>query len=134
MTARGGFLLALMLAASPLGAQAPAPQEAGRPGLPVDYERPMLELSETLGSLAFLTTLCRPAERPNPWQKRMERLVESEGAAQGNRQRLMGAYNAGFSAFSTSYRQCTDAANTARSVLLREAARLARALEQRYGG
>jgi uncharacterized protein (TIGR02301 family) len=64
----------------------------------------------------------------------MERLVESEGAAQGNRQRLMGAYNAGFSAFSTSYRQCTDAANTARSVLLREAARLARALEQRYGG
>ncbi len=73
-------------------------------------------------------------KRPNPWQKRMETLVESEGTAQGNRERLMGAYNAGFSTFSTTYRQCTDAARAARSILVREASRLARALEQRYGG
>ncbi len=116
---------------------APSPQppkEPVRPPLPAEYEKPMLELSETLGSLAFLTTLCRPNERPNPWQKRMETLVESEGAAQGNRERLMGAYNSGFSTFSTTYRQCTDAARAARSILVREASRLARALEQRYGG
>ena len=110
------------------------PKEPARPPLPAEYEKPMLELSETLGSLAFLTTLCRPDERPNPWQKRMETLVASEGTAQGNRERLMGAYNAGFSTFSTTYRQCTDAARAARSMLVREASRLARTLEQRYGG
>jgi uncharacterized protein (TIGR02301 family) len=110
------------------------PREAVRLPLPPEYEKPMLELSETLGSLAFLATLCRPDERPNPWQKRMEMLVESEGAAQGNRERLMGAYNAGFSTFSTTYRQCTDAARAVRAMLVREASRLARMLDQRYGG
>lgn len=141
------LLLIAMLSAAAVAQQQPAPQpqrraapppqpprEPVRPPLPAEYEKPMLELSETLGSLAFLTALCRPEERPNPWQKRMETLVESEGAAQGNRERLMGAYNAGFSSFSTTYRQCTDAARAARSILVREASRLARALEQRYGG
>ncbi|MCU0819322.1 MAG: TIGR02301 family protein [Beijerinckiaceae bacterium] len=141
------LLLVALLPVPAMAQQQPAPQtqrraapppqppkEPVRPTLPAEYEKPMLELSETLGSLAFLTTLCRPEERPNPWQKRMETLVESEGNAQGNRERLMGAYNAGFSSFSTTYRQCTDAARAARSILVREASRLARALEQRYGG
>lgn len=110
----------------------PAPPP--RPVLPAEYERPVLELSETIGSLAFLTGLCRPAPGPNPWRRRMEELVESEGNANANREKLMGAYNQGFSAFSTTYRQCTDAARAARSVLVREAARLARDIERRYGG
>lgn len=110
----------------------PAPPP--RPILPAEYERPILELSETMGSLAFLTTLCRPGPGQNPWRRRMEELVESEGSANANREKLMGAYNLGFSAFSTTYRQCTDAARAARSVLVREAARLARDIERRYGG
>ncbi|MBN8532866.1 MAG: TIGR02301 family protein [Rhizobiales bacterium] len=115
---------------------APAAQPATPPRsvLPAEYERPILELSETMGSLAFLTTLCRPAPGQNPWRRRMEELVESEGSANANREKLMGAYNQGFSAFSTTYRQCTDAARAARSVLVREAARLAREIERRYGG
>jgi uncharacterized protein (TIGR02301 family) len=114
---------------------APAqPAAPPRPVLPAEYERPILELSETMGSLAFLTTLCRPAPGQNPWRRRMEELVESEGSANANREKLMGAYNQGFSAFSTTYRQCTDAARAARSVLVREAARLARDIERRYGG
>jgi uncharacterized protein (TIGR02301 family) len=114
---------------------APAqPATPPRPALPAEYERPILELSETIGSLAFLTTLCRPAPGQNPWRRRMEELVESEGSANANREKLMGAYNQGFSAFSTTYRQCTDAARAARSVLVREAARLARDIERRYGG
>lgn len=114
---------------------APAqPAAPPRPVLPTEYERPILELSETMGSLAFLTTLCRPAPGQNPWRRRMEELVDSEGSANANREKLMGAYNQGYSAFSTTYRQCTDAARAARSVLVREAARLARDIERRYGG
>ncbi|PPD15299.1 MAG: TIGR02301 family protein [Methylobacterium sp.] len=120
-------------AATPRRPPAQTP-ETPRAALPAEYEKPMLELSETLGSLAFLTALCRPEERPNPWQKRMETLVTSEGAAQANRERLMGAYNTGFAAFSTTYRQCTEAAWAARAMLVRDAGRLARTLEQRFGG
>lgn len=121
--------------AQPRRATPPAQNAAPpAPSLPAEYEKPILELSETIGSLAFLTGLCRPAPGPNPWRQRMEELLESEGQANNNREKLMGAYNQGFSAFSTTYRQCTDAARAARSVLVREAARLAREIERRYGG
>ncbi|CAN1492092.1 COG5451 Predicted secreted protein [Rhabdaerophilaceae bacterium] len=113
--------------------QQSVPKEPPKPVLPVEYEKPLLELSETIGSLAFLSGLCVPNAGPNPWQRRMEALVDSEGAANQNSERLIGAYNQGFSAYSTTYRQCTDAARTARSVLVREAARLAREIERRYG-
>ncbi len=144
MTARALALVLTVLAwpmlAMPAQAQnaarrapPPPPKEQPKPALPAEYEKPLLELSETIGSLAFLTGLCRPATTPNPWQQRMEALVESEGAANQNGEKLIGAYNQGFSAFSTTYRQCTDAARTARSVLVREAARLSREIERRYG-
>lgn len=119
--------------ATPPSASAAPPANPPRQALPPEYERPLLELSETMGSLAFLTHLCRPQPGQNPWQKRMEELAESEGQANGNREKLIGAYNQGFSAFQTSYRQCTEAARAARSVLVREAARLAREIERRYG-
>lgn len=125
---------ALAQQAQPRRTAPAAPAPPPRPVLPAEYERPILELSETMGSLAFLTTLCRPAPGQNPWRRRMEELVESEGNANANREKLMGAYNQGYSAFSTTYRQCTDAARAARSVLVREAARLARDIERRYGG
>ncbi|MFY8155641.1 MAG: TIGR02301 family protein, partial [Rhabdaerophilum sp.] len=81
MRRRGLTVLLIVALAFPAAAQqqSPAPQpprraapppappkEPARPPLPAEYEKPMLELSETLGSLAFLTTLCRPDERPNP--------------------------------------------------------------------
>jgi uncharacterized protein (TIGR02301 family) len=141
-----GFILLCLLITSGAEAQQSQPRRATspaatgapalnppRPDLPPEYERPLLELSETMGSLAFLTHLCRPQPDRNPWQKRMEELAESEGQANGNRENLIGAYNQGFSAFQTSYRQCTEAARAARAVLVREAARLAREIERRYG-
>jgi uncharacterized protein (TIGR02301 family) len=144
MTHLHALMAVALLAASPAFAQQPQPRRQPaapaqpaappRPALPAEYERPILELSETIGSLAFLTTLCRPAPGQNPWRRRMEELVETEGSANANREKLMGAYNQGYSAFSTTYRQCTDAARAARSVLVREAARLARDIERRYGG
>lgn len=96
-------------------------------------EKPLLELSEAMGGLAFLTQICSPATNPNPWLIRMEALVDSEGDNSGTREKMTGAYNRGFSDYSTTYRQCTDAARAARKVLTRDAARLARDLERRFG-
>lgn len=96
-------------------------------------ERPLLELSEAMGGLAFLTQICSPTTTPNPWLIRMETLVESEGDNSGAREKMTGAYNHGFSDYATTYRQCTDAARAARKVLTRDAARLARDLERRFG-
>lgn len=104
-----------------------------RPPVPVAYEAPMLELSESIGALAFLTHLCSPTTQPNPWVSRMEGLLSSEGENAGNREKLIGAYNQGYLAFSTSYRQCTEAAKAARSLLVRDAIRLARDIERKFG-
>ena len=96
-------------------------------------EKPLLDLSETIGGLAFLTQICSPAASPNPWRARMEALIESEGENSGAREKMTGAYNHGFSDYATTYRQCTDAARAARRVLTRDAARLARDIERRFG-
>lgn len=92
-----------------------------------------MELSEAIGALALLNQVCAPAARTNPWRVRMEDLVEAEGEASGLREKMMGAYNRGFSEYAISYRQCTDAARAARALLTRDAARLARDLERRFG-
>lgn len=104
-----------------------------KPPVPATLEKPLLELSEAMGSLAFLADLCQPLQQPNAWQTRMERLVASDGEALGNKERLMGSYNQGYAAFSTTYRQCTDAARAAQGLLIRDAARIAHDLERRFG-
>ena len=96
-------------------------------------EKPLLELSEAIGGLTFLSEICTPAANPNPWRLRMEALLDSEGESSGARDKMTGAFNHGFSDYSTTYRQCTDAARAARRVLTRDAARLARDIERRFG-
>ena len=113
---------------------AEATQPAPRPTpLANPQERPLTELAEALGALAFLSQLCSPAADPNPWRARMETLLKAEGESSGAQEKMIGAFNAGFQDYSTTYRQCTDAARTAERVLTRDAARHARDIERRFG-
>ena len=105
-----------------------------RPPAPADYERTIFELSEALGSLAFLGALCGPGDAGLPWLRQMEALLESEGDQPTHRDRMRGAYNQGFSTFSTTYRQCSPAASVARGMFARDVVRLSRELERRFGG
>ncbi|MFN3483558.1 MAG: TIGR02301 family protein [Rhabdaerophilum calidifontis] len=114
-------------------AEAPAPVPKPAIAPPNAQEAPLTQFSEVIGALAFLADLCAPDTRPNPWQRRMEAFLEAEGDNSGLRERLTGAYNQGFSEYSTSYRQCTPAARAARAMLTRDAARLARELDRRFG-
>lgn len=110
---------------------APAPKIPALPANP--QEKPLVDLSEIIGSLAFLTQVCSPTTSPNPWRVRMETLLDTEGENSGVREKMTGAYNHGFADYSITYRQCTEAARTARRVLVRDAARLAREIERRFG-
>ncbi len=109
----------------------PAPKPA--PVVITPQEKPLVELSEIIGALTFLAQICSPASTPNPWRVRMETLLDSEGEASGVRDKMTGAFNLGFAEYATTYRQCTDSARAARRILTRDAARLARDLERRFG-
>lgn len=107
---------------------APAPEAP-----PPPYEKDLLRLSEVLGSLAFLRTLCGDADAPE-WQKRMQALMDAEGASPTRRDRLAGAYNRGYRGYSVTYRVCTPSASEAATRYLKEGEDLSRGLAGRYGG
>jgi uncharacterized protein (TIGR02301 family) len=110
----------------------PAPPPAPEPP-PPPYEPQLLALSEIMGSLAYLRTLCGGKEAEG-WRERMAALIESEGRSPERRERLTGAYNRGFRAYSLTHRLCTPGSREAAARLAADGERLARALAGRYGG
>ncbi|WP_417308117.1 TIGR02301 family protein [Devosia sp.] len=104
----------------------------GQPARAIDppYQPEMERLSEILGSLYFLDPLCRQ-ESAN-WRAQMQDLIDLDQPDDDRRQRLAGAFNAGYTAYARLYRACTVSATAALSRLMREAERTARDLHTRY--
>jgi uncharacterized protein (TIGR02301 family) len=100
---------------------------------PPPYEKDLLRLSEIMGSLAFLRSLCEQGDQ-GEWRTRMTALIDAEAATRARKERLAGAYNKGFRNYSTTYRRCTPSANLAIERYLAEGGRLARAISGRFGG
>ena len=140
----------LAVLAQQRGAAAPAqaarttpakPGEAAKPSEPTPppeppappYEKDLLRLSEIVGSLAFLRSLCTAADATE-WPKRMQALLETEGTTPGRRERLAGAYNRGYSGYALTYRTCTPSAAEATARYLKEGEQLSRNLAGRFGG
>jgi uncharacterized protein (TIGR02301 family) len=121
---------------NPPAQSAPAkPEEPPPPAEPppAPYEKELLRLSEILGSLTFLRTLCQEADAME-WRRRMEALLEAEGTTPGRRERLAGAYNRGYRGFALTYRTCTPNAHAAVARYVREGESLSRTLAGRFGG
>lgn len=115
---------------SPVAAK---PAEPAPEPPPPPYEPQLLKLSEIMGSLAYLRTLCAGKEAQD-WRDRMAALVEAEGRTPARRERLTAAYNRGFRAYSLTHRACTEGSQEASTRLAGEGERLARVLAGRYGG
>jgi uncharacterized protein (TIGR02301 family) len=117
-------LSTLGLAALLLGPVAPA--------LAVDplYEPEMERLSEIMGSLYFLQPLCQPSGQD--WRVQMQALINADSPDDDRKQRLSGAFNTGYSAYSRNYRTCTDSAREALARLMVEAEKTARGIHARY--
>jgi uncharacterized protein (TIGR02301 family) len=134
---------------SPAGAQGRSSQPPSRstppaPAKPVEpppapepppppYEKEMLRLSEIVGALAFLRTLCAAADAKE-WPTRMQALLDTEGTTPARRERLAGAYNRGYRGYALTYRTCTESATEASARYLKEGETLSRNLAGRYGG
>ena len=122
-------------------AQTPAPpsQQQAQPAAPVvepspaPYEKELLRLAEIIGSLAFLRSLCSTPDAPE-WPQKMQALLDAEGTTPGRRERLAGAYNKGYRAFSLTYRVCTPSATEATVRYVQEGDQLSRSITGRYGG
>lgn len=118
------FRLAALLLLIPLALPAPA--------LAVDppYEPQMERLAEILGSLYFLNPLC--AEASTDWRGQMADLVALDQPDEDRQQRLYGAFNGGYAAYSRLYRDCTPSAEEALTRLLIEAEATARDIHTRF--
>lgn len=105
---------------------------AGSPARAIDppYQNEMERLAEILGSLYFLQPLCQPG--PIDWREEMSQLISLDQPDEDRRQRLAGAFNGGYAAYSRLYRVCTTSANEALTRLLAEAERIARDIHARY--
>jgi len=102
------------------------------PALAIDppYEAQMEHLAEILGSLYFLNPLCRPGG--TDWRAELSDLVRLDQPDEDRQQRLYGAFNTGYTAYSRLYRTCTPSASEAMSRLLIEAEATARDIHTRY--
>ena len=102
------------------------------PSMAIDppYQRQMERLAEIMGSLYFLQPLCQAGTED--WRGEMAELIELDQPDEDRRQRLAGAFNVGYTAYSRSYRACTPAAREAFTRLLSEAERTARDIHTRF--
>jgi uncharacterized protein (TIGR02301 family) len=114
------FVLALLLVLAPL------------PALAIDppYQRQMERLSEIMGSLYFLQPLC--SRSGEDWRAQMAELIALDQPDEDRRQRLAGAFNAGYTAYARFHHACTPAAQEALARLLQEAERIARDIHARF--
>ncbi|RYE10592.1 MAG: TIGR02301 family protein [Hyphomicrobiales bacterium] len=103
-----------------------------QPAVAIDppYEPQMERLAEILGSLYFLNPLC--VESTTDWRAQMADLVILDNPDEDRQQRLYGAFNGGYTAYSRLYRSCTPSAEEALKRLLVEAEAVARDIHTRF--
>ncbi len=141
------MILLFSLMANVRGRAAPPPRRGGlggglmlvplllalsSPALAIDppYQRQMERLAEIMGSLYYLQPLCKTGS--DDWRAQMAELIDLDEPDEDRRQRLTGAFNGGYTAFSRFHQHCTPASRSAVSRLLAEAQRLAREIHTRF--
>lgn len=130
-TVAGAIATSSPLAAQP--ARAPAPEAVVPPAaLQAPYEPQLLRLSEIIGALHYLRTLCQGPEE-GAWRREMQALLDAEAAGGERRERLVQAFNRGYGGFEQTHRTCTPAARVATRRYVTEARRIVADLTSRYG-
>jgi uncharacterized protein (TIGR02301 family) len=117
-------------AATPPAAAEPAPPP--EPSGPPPYDEQLLRLSEILGSMHYLRTLCGSSEG-SLWRDQMQGLLDSEQPDADRRARFVDRFNRGYEGFRAVYRTCTLAATEAIDHYMEEGSKIARDVVARYG-
>jgi uncharacterized protein (TIGR02301 family) len=95
------------------------------------YEQDLMRLSEILGALHYLRPLCG-APDGTLWRDEMQALIEAEVQDEGRRRRFVERFNQGYRGYSSVYRRCTQAAQTALERYIEEGSALVRNVTTRY--
>lgn len=122
--------------ASQLGAQPSVksvPPPPAQDEKPAPYDNQMARLSEILGAVQYLRTLC-PATGSEEWRKAMSDLLAADTANEPQRkQRMTAAFNRGYRTFAAVHTACTPAAIAAEEKYRIEGATLAQEIASRFG-
>lgn len=97
------------------------------------YEGRLLRLSEIIGSVHFLTLLCRPDDGL-VWHDKMTEMLKVEAKTQLRRAKLIERFNSGFNGFQATYRKCTPSAQTALERYIAEAQVIVQNLTSDFSG
>jgi uncharacterized protein (TIGR02301 family) len=129
--------LALLSILVPAAAAAQAPRVAAPAPVPpaalrAPYEPQLIRLSEIIGALHYLRTLCEGPEG-GAWRREMQALLDAEAAGGERRERLVQAFNRGYGGFEQTHRTCAPAARLAMRRYVTEARRLVAEITSRYG-
>lgn len=137
------FLAILRLCLLPVLASVPSiglAQEtppAGIPAIaaekPAPYDARLLRLSEIIGSVHYLRTLCKD-ESADTWRQSMQELLDKEAGNEAQRRaRMTAAFNRGYRTFASVYTACTPPAVVAEQRYRAEGATLASEIVARFG-
>jgi uncharacterized protein (TIGR02301 family) len=100
---------------------------------PAPYDGQLARLSEILGALHYIESLCKSATN-NDWRADMSKLLAAEVINEPQRQeRFTAAYNRGYRTFAAVYTDCTDNAKAAENTYRHEGATLAQEITSRFG-
>ncbi len=103
------------------------------PPKPAPYDDKLARLSEILGAVQYLRTLC-PSSGPEDWRRSMSDLLAADTANEPERrQRMTAAFNRGYRSFAAIHTSCTRAAIMAEENYRNEGATLAQEIASRFG-
>ncbi|MBV9741873.1 MAG: TIGR02301 family protein [Hyphomicrobiales bacterium] len=127
--------MALIVPGRGLAATAPPPPPPAPPpqAPPQPYDTQLLRLSEILGSLSYLTSICDSTQR-DPFRAQMQALIDTEANASPRREEFAGAYNRGYRGLASTYARCTDNARALIRRFREEGVSITRQVRNLYGG
>ncbi len=98
---------------------------------PAPYDHDLERLSEILGALHFLRSICGTNEGQK-WRTEAQALIDAEAPNGDRHDQMVASFNRGYRGFQQSYRSCTPAAVVVIRRYLEEGANIARDVTARY--
>ena len=108
-----------------------APQDGGQASAqPAPYDHDLQRLSEILGALHFLRSICNSNEGQK-WRNEALALIDAEAPSGKRHDDMVASFNRGYRGFQ-SYRTCSSVADVVIRRYLEEGAKIARNITARY--
>ncbi|HEY5064233.1 MAG TPA: TIGR02301 family protein [Xanthobacteraceae bacterium] len=101
------------------------------PEVTTPYDPDLQRLSEILGALHFLRSICG-FDEGQKWRDEAQSLINAEAPSGKRHDQMVQSFNRGYLGFRQSYRTCTPAARIIIRRYLEEGAQIARDVTARY--